>query len=57
MTIITDKGIKINLTETPHWNDFYKRFYAYGFRWIKTKETFSTVSVLHNFESYTEAGE
>jgi hypothetical protein len=52
LIVLTETGQKLKLREEPRWSDYHKRFYAYGFRWIKTKQAFSTVSVLHNFKSF-----
>lgn len=52
MTITTDKGTKIKVTKTPQWNEFHQRYYAPGFRWIETKQKFSTNCLLHNFKNY-----
>lgn len=38
--------------ELPHWNDFHKTFYVYGFRWIKTKRKWSGVCILHSFRAF-----
>jgi hypothetical protein len=55
MTITTDKGIKIKISgkAAPEWSEFHKRFYVYGYRWIATKQKFSSNSLLHNFTNYT----
>jgi hypothetical protein len=45
--------IKTN-NDTPRWSEFNKRFYVWGFRWIKSRQAFSTVSGLHNFEGFEE---
>jgi hypothetical protein len=52
-TIVTDKGEKIRLTEEPRWNDFHKRYYAYGNRMVKSRGTFSGVTGLHNFKGFS----
>jgi hypothetical protein len=52
MEIKADDGKRFKLRTTPEWSEYHQRFYAYGFRWIKTKQAYSTVSLLHNFKSY-----
>lgn len=52
MTITTDKGTIIKLAEPPRWNDYHKRWYAAGYRWIKSRQSFSGNCLLHNFKTY-----
>jgi hypothetical protein len=52
MTITTETGLQIKTSETPHWNEFHKRWYVWGARWIKSRGVWSTVIGLHNFNSY-----
>lgn len=40
---------RVKLVEEPKWSEFHGRFYAPGFRWIKSKAKFSSVCLLHNF--------
>lgn len=38
--------------EVPHYNDYHKRYYVGGRRWIKSKKKFSNNRLLHNFTHY-----
>lgn len=49
MIIITNKNEKIQIDDNPVWNEFHQRFYAWGYRWIKSRKKFSSVKGLHNF--------
>lgn len=50
--IIFAGGTYLKVTEEPRWNEFHKRFYAGGYRWIKSKKRFSSSELLHNFEHF-----
>lgn len=52
--IQTSDGLKIKITEEPRWNSYFSRYYAAGYRWIKTKEKFSSSHLLHNFTGFEE---
>jgi hypothetical protein len=47
--IETSKG-KIKLTDPPDYHDGWCRWYAYGQKWIKSKQRFSGNILLHCFE-------
>lgn len=49
MVIETDEGIRIKVTEAPHWSDYHLRWYVCGYRWIKTRRDWSRQLTLHNF--------
>lgn len=57
MIIKTEKNETIKTTEAPRWSEYHKRFYAWGYRWIKTKKHWSSNQLLHNFTSFTETEE
>jgi hypothetical protein len=57
MTIQTDKGEKISTLTKPEWSSYHQQFYVAGYRWIKTKQKFSSNCLLHSFKSYEEVGE
>ncbi len=57
MILETNTGIKINTTETPQFNDYHGRFYVWGYRWIETKQRWSSSWILHNFKSFTVTSE
>lgn len=54
MILRTDKGERIQTRngETPHYSEFHKRWYVAGFRFIRTKQTFSGSCLLHSFKSF-----
>ena len=54
MIITTENGTRIEALEgnTIEWDEFHKRFYLWGFRWIKSKGRWSNTLNLHNFEKY-----
>lgn len=49
----TDKGVKIKSTEVPHYNEFHKKYYVWGHRFVNTKQTWSGQKTLHNFDKFT----
>ena len=50
--IETPKG-RIKLTETPHYNEGWGCWYAFGHKWMKSKQKFSGNALLHNFKAGT----
>jgi hypothetical protein len=57
ITIKTDKGIKIKALHAPDWNEFHRRFYVPGHRWIKSKNRYSTSYTIHYFKDYIKVEE
>lgn len=47
----------IKTDNEPEYNEFHKRFYAGGYRYIKSKKKFSGVKLLHNFLHYEKLDE
>ena len=54
MIIRTIEGIRIKTREDerPEWSNYHKRFYVAGYRWVKTKQAWSSNCLLHNFVSF-----
>ena len=42
----------LKLTSVPEWSTYHQRYYAGAYRWIKSKQKFSSNALLHNFEHY-----
>jgi hypothetical protein len=57
MLITTDRGQLLKIIEEPRWNDYHKRWYAAGYRFIKSRATFSGNCLLHNFKSFRKTEE
>lgn len=52
MIIKTDKNETIKTTGPIEFNDMHRCFYVDGHRLIKSRGTFSTSELIHNFKSY-----
>jgi hypothetical protein len=46
----TNKGERIKAKEgkSPEWSEYHQSWYVWGYRFIKTKQTFSKNCLLHN---------
>lgn len=47
----------IKTEETPKFNDFHRAYYVHGYRWIKSKKTFSTNKTVLSFAHYVVASQ
>jgi hypothetical protein len=56
MEIYTTSKEKIRTRggERPEWNDYHKRYYVTGYRWVKGRRAWSRTAALHSFEGYSE---
>lgn len=50
---IVDNGFfKIQLIETPRWNDERGRWFARGYRWLKTRQCWEAKPKLYGWDNY-----